>query len=151
VLNPKLCDNFLDSCAFDPKYSPESEASLEIFSLYESETILLSITHSNQKEIEHPNTPDWVKKQSQLLLYTIEVELTESERAQKSEIHRILTGNGLPEKMKQDSEHVFESAKYGGYFITTDERILRHRKTLAEVCLAKIVKPSEFLEIFHNT
>lgn len=151
MLNPKFCNNFLDSCAFDPKYSPESEASLQIFSLYESETILLSIAHSTQKEIEHPNTPSWVKKRSQILLYTIELELTESEHIKKSEIHRILTGNGKAEKMKQDSEHVFESAKYGGYFITTDERILKHREILAEVCMAKIVKPSEFLTILNNT
>lgn len=52
--------------------------------------------------------------------------------------------------MKQDSEHIFESAKYGGYFITTDERILKHREILSAVCMAKIVKPSEFLEIFYN-
>ena len=32
---------FLDSCAFDPQYSPEDKFS---------------------KEIEHPNTPIWVKK-----------------------------------------------------------------------------------------
>lgn len=86
MVDPRLYNNFLDSCAFDPKYSPESEASLQIFNLYENEKITLSITHSNQKELEHPNTPDWVKKQSQLLLYTIEVELTaqEYEKNQRS-------------------------------------------------------------------
>ena len=57
-INPKIRNNFLDSCAFDPKYSPQDVASQKIFELYKNGEMVLNIAHSNQKEIEHPNTPD---------------------------------------------------------------------------------------------
>jgi len=61
--NPKISNIFLDSCAFDPKYSPEDQASQEIFQRHKSDELrTLDIAHSNLKEIDHPNTPDWVKK-----------------------------------------------------------------------------------------
>jgi hypothetical protein len=48
------------------------------------------------------------------MIYTIETDLTPGERAQKAEIHRILTGNGNPEKHAADAAHVFEAGKYIG-------------------------------------
>lgn len=140
----------MDSCAFDPKYSPEDEASLRIFSLYEESAIVLNIAYSTTKEVEHPNTPSWVKKEAGALIYTIPTNLTQQEVAQKTEILKVLTGNGRPEKMEKDAEHVFEASKYCGYFITTDERILKKKGDLHALCAAIIVKPSEFLDIFLN-
>lgn len=153
-MNPRIRNNFLDSCAFDPKYSPEDEASQKLFELYKNRDIILNIAHSNQKEIEHPNTPDWVKKEALGMIYTIETSLTNGEKQQKIEILKILTGNGNPEKMKKDAEHVFEAGKYGGYFITTDERILKRKFSLEAICSVTIVKPSELLAIlamYENT
>jgi len=138
----------MDSCAFDPKYSPENDASLRIFSLYEESAIVLNIAHSTIKEIEHPNTPSWVKKEAGTMIYSIETSLTQKEIAQKTEILKVLTGNGKPEKMAKDAEHVFEASKYCGYFITTDERILKKKDDLQAFCAAIIVKPSEFLEVY---
>lgn len=153
-INPKIRNNFLDSCAFDPKYSPEDAASQKIFELYKNGEMVLNIAHSNQKEIEHPNTPDWVKTEALGMIYTIETSLTNGEQQQKQEILNILAGNGNPEKMKKDAEHVFEAGKYGGYFITTDERILKKKPDLEAICSAIIVKPSELLDIlamYENT
>jgi len=138
----------MDSCAFDPKYSPENDASLRIFSLYEESAIVLNIAHSTIKEIEHPNTPSWVKKEAGTMIYSIETSLTQKEIAQKTEILKVLTGNGKPKKMAKDAEHVFEASKYCGYFITTDERILKKKDDLQAFCAAIIVKPSEFLEVY---
>jgi hypothetical protein len=153
-INPRIRNNFLDSCAFDPKYAPEDQASLKIFQLYEDGELVLNIAHSNQKEIEHPNTPNWVKSAAQGMIYTIETSLTDQERSNKSQILSILAGNGNPEKMAKDAEHVFEASKYGGYFVTTDERILKKKPELEGICAATIVKPNELLDImaiYENT
>jgi hypothetical protein len=153
--NPKISNIFLDSCAFDPKYSPEDQASIKINQLDEIEELMgLKITHSNQREIDHPNTPDWVKRKAEKLIYSNKTGLTNNEIQQKAQILKILTGNGKPEKMANDAEHVFEVSKYCGYFITTDKRILNKKDELEKICSAIIVKPSEFLkiwEMYENT
>jgi predicted nucleic acid-binding protein len=146
--NPKISNIFLDSCAFYPKYSPEDRASQEIFQRHKSDELrALDIAHSNQKEIDHPNTPDWVKREAINLIRTIQTRLTPNELREKTEILSILARNGKPERMVDDANHVFEASKYGAYFITTDRRILDKRDELIKVCSAIIVKPSEFLKI----
>jgi hypothetical protein len=115
---------------------------------------LLQIAHSTQKEIEHPNTPRWVKQESSGLTYTIETSLTDGERKVQALILRILAGNGKLDNVFQDAQHVFEAAKYGSYFVTTDQRILQKGSELHSVCNVNIVKPSELLEIsgkYENT
>jgi len=146
-MDPKRTLNFLDSCAFDPKYSPEHEASEKLRRLSDEGVIVLNLAHSNQKEIAHPNTPDWVKREAAGHTYSIETSLTHSEIKQKAVINSILAGNGMPEKFAADATHVFEAGKYCGYFITTDERILKKKAQLEKVCAAVIVKPSQLLEI----
>lgn len=146
--DPRRRANFMDSCAFDPKYSPEDDASLRIFSLYKEGSIILNIAHSIVKEIAHPNTPSWVKKEAGAMIYTIQTSLTQNQVVQKRKILRVLTGNGKPEKMAKDAEHLFEASKHCGYFITTDERILQKKRDIHVFCEAIIVKPSEFLGFY---
>ena len=150
LLDPRRANSFLDSCAFDPKYAPEDEAAQEIRRIANEGGISVLLAHSNQKEIEHPNTPEDVKREARSMIYTIETDLTPGERAQKAAIHRILTGNGNPEKYAADAAHVFEAGKYIGYFITTDRRILEKRDQLRGVCPATIVIPSEWLRIYRE-
>jgi len=146
-VNPFHTNIMIDSCAFDPKYSPESEASEELLG---NNDLSIIVTHSNLKEIEHPNTPKRVKDLARSRVYTIQQTLTAKEIQTKSAIHQILTGNGKPEKMAQDAEHVFESQKYGGLFVTTDSRILSKRNELQKVSNAHILKPSELLAAVQN-
>ena len=153
-IDPRRSTSFLDSCAFDPKYSPEDEASNQIFQLYRKDELVLNIAHSTQKEIEHPNTPSWIKQEAMSFIYTIPTSLTPEEFARKAQILDILAGNGNPEKMRKDADHIFEAGKYGGYFITVDGRILKKKEAIEEICSATIVKPSEFLkvlEMYQNT
>jgi hypothetical protein len=147
AIAPSITNNFLDSCAFDPKYAPEDKASVELFDLYKKDKLLLQIAHSTQKEIEHPNTPAWVKAKAQNLIYTIQVQLTPNELAILRKIEAILAGNGKIENISQDARHVFEAQKYGSYFITTDARILDRAEALRKSCGVLIVKPSEFLAL----
>ena len=149
-IDPRRASNFLDSCAFDPKYTPEDAAARQIRELGGNGVVNLLLAHSIQKEIEHPNTPQDVKREAQGMIYTLETSLTQEERKRKANIHSILTGNGKPEKYKADATHVFEAGKYGGYFITTDQRILCKRQELSRVCSATIFTPSEWLQVLHE-
>ena len=141
----------MDSCAFDPKYAPEHEAAQAILSLGNEEQVILNLAHSNQKEIDHPNTPEDVKREAASMIFTLETDLTSDEITTKARIHAILTGNGKPEKYAADAAHVFEAGKYGGYFITTDERIMEKRGELRQVSPATVLRPSEWLKLFHET
>lgn len=151
VIDPRLTSNFLDSCAFDPKYAPEDDAAKQILTLGRDRQVNLVLTHSNHKEIKHPNTPTDIKREAAAMLHTIRVLLTPDELARKWRIHTILTGNGRPEKYAADAAHVFEAGKYVGYFITTDKRILTKRKQLLELSAATIFMPSEWLRAFQET
>ena len=147
-MNPLDSNIFIDSCAFDPKYTPEDKSAIEIFNLHENITVKLDlmIAHSTCKEIEHPNSPLWVKQRAMRLSYTIEVSLEPQERQRLHEIELILAGNGKIENIKEDAKHIFECQKYGSYFITTDERIISKRNKLKKFSII-IYKPSEFLNI----
>lgn len=149
-LDPKTVNIFLDSCAFDPKYEPENQAALVLFQRCESGDLVLQIAHSTQKEMEHPNTPRWVKQRANGLIYTINTSQTDGERKLKAKILTILAGNGKPENVSQDAQHVFEAAKYGSYFVTTDQRILKNKSELCSACDVDIVKPSELIEILET-
>jgi hypothetical protein len=146
-IDPSITNNFLDSCAFDPKYAPEDSASIELFDLYKQDKLLLQIAHSTQKEIEHPNTPAWVKAEAQNLIYTIQVQLTPNETEILHKIEVILAGNGKVENIAQDARHVFEAQKYGSYFITTDAKILDRAVALRAACGVLVITPSQFLAL----
>jgi hypothetical protein len=150
AVSPLIVNNFIDSCAFDPKYEPETSSSLEILKLSGETHFLLQIAHSTQDEIDHPNTPDWVKHQAQWLIYTIKGPLSPSEKTLLSDIETILAGKGKAESIRHDACHVFEPQKYGRYFITTDERILSRAQSLEGRCSITVLKPSEFLALVRN-
>src|SRR5215510_4907915 len=93
-VNPWITNSFLDSCAFDPKYHPEDQAAKELFRLHQTEHLGIILAHSNQKEVNHPNTPAWVKAKAARLIYTTSVILTSGESSRLSRIQAILAGNG---------------------------------------------------------
>jgi hypothetical protein len=138
---------FIDSCAFDPDNASEDAAAAEIFRIHQTEDLSLIIAHSTQKEIDHPNTPEWVKREARSKVYSVQVKLTAPEERLKARLLSILTGNGQPENMRQDAEHIFEAQKYGAYFVTTDHRLLKKAREVARECNLQILLPSEFLAI----
>ena len=92
LLDPRRANNFLDSCAFDPKYSPEDDAAQQIRALGKDGQVNLVLTHSNQEEIDHPNTPADVKREAAAMLYTIETSLNQDEVARKTRFMPSLPG-----------------------------------------------------------
>ena len=149
-MNPWFTNSFLDSCAFDPKYHPEDLAATELFRLHQTEHLGILLAHSNQKEVDHPNTPAWVKTKAVGLIYTTSVALTPGEKSRFTKIHTILTGNGKPENVTDDARHIFEAQKYGSYFVTTDERLLKRADEIRAECGVDILRPSQFLELVHH-
>ncbi len=149
-MNPWITNSFLDSCAFDPKYHPEDQVATELFRLHQTEHLRILLAHSTQKEVNHPNTPAWVKTKGAGLIYTTSVTLTPGEKSRLSRIHAILTGNGKPENVVDDARHVFETQKYGSYFVTTDAGLLKRAEEIKTECGVDILRPSQFLELVHN-
>jgi len=149
--DPRRTNTFLDSCAFDPKYHPEDVAAERIRLIRREVTISILLTHSNQKEIEHPNTPADVKAEAADMTFTNKPSLNPEEVGRQAEIHRVLTGNGKPEKYAADAQHISEAGRYGGgYFVTTDERILAKKSELLKLSGAIILKPSEWLRVYES-
>lgn len=147
--NPIISSNFLDTCAFDPKTEPEASCAREIFQLYEAGKVRLVLSHTNQKEMEHPNTPAEVKREAATMIFTIPASLTAQEKYLLSEIHLLLTGNSKPSAHWADATHIFESIKYVGCFITTDKRILGKKAEL-ESMGARILTPCEWMSCFSS-
>lgn len=145
--NPHLFNIMIDSCAFDPKHEPETSAADAIFKLSEAGHIDIVIAHSTLKEIDHPNTPEWVKNMARGQVYSLDVTLNQAEIAKLHCIESILAGNGKIESIKQDAHHVFEAQKYIRPFITTDNRILSRSTKLKEYCDVSIFLPSQYLEL----
>jgi hypothetical protein len=145
--DPRRTNIFIDSCAFDPKYAPEDIASERLFKLCEAGEINLTISHSNVKELEHPNVPPDVKRQANAKIYTIKVHLTEAELVLKEQILDLLAGKGRRDKMRQDAEHVFEAQKYGKFFVTADNGILKRKVELSQLCGVVVLLPSQMLSL----
>src|SRR5690242_4874939 len=112
-LGPFFSNILVDSCAFDPEYEPETSSALALFALCDRHDIALIVPHSVKAEIEHKNTPELKKRRARQRLYTIDTALTPDEGRRLSRIHAILTGNGKPEKVEADAQHIFEAQKYG--------------------------------------
>jgi hypothetical protein len=145
--DPRRSNNFLDTCAFDPKTEPEATCAWQIRKLFEEDKIRLILSHTNQKEIDHPNTPLSVKTQATATLFTLPVHITPKEVNTQRAIHQILRGNSNPLAHYADATHIAEAIKYGGCFITTDKRILLKRHSLEEIGVI-VLKPSEWMKKF---
>lgn len=137
---PQYTHTFMDSCAFNP-VQEEEPASRRI--LEKCSDII--VAHSVEKEMDHPNTPDNVKRLSKGFIYTIESDLTTEEIERRNEIRMLLQGNAKPGRHKNDADHLFELSKYGGgYFVTTDDRLLKHSDELFEKYFITTIKPSDY-------
>lgn len=150
MINPWNTNSMFDSCAFDPKYSPEHDCALKLHKLFSEKDVPILIAHSVKKELEHPNTPRWVKAEAAVRICSLKTTRTSVELSRLEKIHAILTGNGRPEKYLQDAEHVYEASKYGYYFVTTDRRILDKSVEISQIVAVKILLPSEFLRLLEQ-
>jgi hypothetical protein len=147
-------NNFIDANFFDRTGRRQEVIAVdEILSIRsnEEDPFTLLLPYSVQMEIEHPRTPEDVKRKAQDICYSIEVELTAHERATHDEIGALIQGNAQPGQHHKDAFHLVESDKYGGrYFITKDRRLLKKADEISKRLPhhLMVVKPSDFLAIY---
>jgi hypothetical protein len=60
------------------------------------------------------------------------VTLTDAERKLHQDIRDLLRGNATAGKHDRDAYHVVEASKYGGFFVTLDDRIIRKRPQIRQ-------------------
>lgn len=137
---PRYTHSFIDSCAFNP-CGIEEEASRRILEKWP----YILVAHSVQKELDHPNTPSDVKSRAIEFPYTIETDLTPELLKTKDEIRVLVQGNSKAGKHKGDADHLFELYKHGGgYFITTDQRLLSLSGELFKRYFITTIKPKDY-------
>ena len=139
---PRDTHSYFDSCSFD---GPEEQCSSRLLKLNEVGDIHLEIAHSVMKEIDHPNTPSHVKSLARHLVYTNDASLTPDQVQHRSEIRLLVQGNAEPEQHTSDADHIFDLAEHGGgYFITTDTRLLNLSDELFRQYFITTIKPCAY-------
>ena len=85
-----------------------------------------------------------------LQIFTIPTGLNSQEQDFRRRLATALQGNAAPGKHAADAYHLAEAAKYGGYVITHDERVLKKSGTLQDLLppSLQVVTLKRFLEIF---
>ena len=84
--------------------------------------------------------------------FSIRTGLTPQEQDTRRQIQAALQGNALPGKHSPDAQHLAEAAKYCGYFITHDQRILKRSGGLGSLLppTLNVVTLAEFMRLFDD-
>jgi hypothetical protein len=151
-LDPRICPVAIDANALDRDGSDRDRLVDRLLGLSEAGTINLIVPKGVRQEILHPRTPAGVQQGALPKIFTIGVGLNPDEQRQKRIITVELQGNAKPGKHEADADHLFEAAKYGGYFITHDHRILTRAGRLREVLPPSltVVTLTDFLTIYDD-
>lgn len=151
-LDPRICPVAIDANALDRDGSARDNLVDRLLGLSSVGTINLIVPKRVREEIQNPRTPAHVQEAALTKLFTIPVGLNSDERRRKQIIEQELQGNARPGKHMADADHLFEAAKYGGYFITHDQRILTRAGRLGEVLPPSltVVTLVDFLTIFDD-
>jgi hypothetical protein len=149
-LDPRICPVAIDANALDRDGSARDNLVDRLLALSSAVTINLIVPKRVREEIQNPRTPVHVQEAALPKLFTIPVGLNSDEQRRKRIIEQEFQGKARPGKHMADADHLFEAAKYGGYFITHDRRILTRAGRLGEVLPPSltVVTLVDFLAIF---
>jgi hypothetical protein len=86
-----------------------------------------------REEVNNRRAPQHKKDALLSKIFTISTGLTSEEQLFRARVAAALRGNAAPQKHAADAHHLAEAAKYCGYFITHDQRILG-RKLIKLLC-----------------
>jgi len=145
-IDPFCFNNFVDANILDEVADGEDAAVNEIVSLAGTGEITLLLPYSVQNELTNSNTPAHVRRAATHFLFSVEVELTDEERRRYRDLVAAVKGNAEEKNIAPDLFHVCEAAKYGGYFITRDKRLLARSDAIAAILQIDVVTPTEFLK-----
>ena len=145
-IDPCCFNNFVDANILDDAADGEDAAVSEIVELAQSEEITLLLPYSVQSELKNPKTPAHVQRAAAQFPFSLEVELTDGERCRYRVLVNAVKGDAEEKNIAPDLFHVCEAAKYGGYFITRDKRLLTRSGAIASILQIDVVTPTVFLE-----
>jgi hypothetical protein len=151
-LDPRKVNVLFDANAFDRGTGDGADID-RLLALKADGKIKLIAPRGVRQETQHSHTPASVRDVVSLQIFSLPVGLNSGERQELNCIRAILQGNASPGKHDDDARHVFEAAKYGGYFITHDRRINQTKRRELEAVLPPslwIVTLAEFLKIFDD-
>jgi hypothetical protein len=148
-LDPSKVNVAIDANAFNRDGGAHDQLVDRVLKLGAEGKIRLIAPQGVRREIEDPRTPRHVQDAILPQIFTIPTGLTVQEQDRRRKIEAVLQGNAKPGKHAADAAHVFEAAKYCGYFITHDERVLKRAGSYRELPPSlNIVTLARFLDIF---
>ena len=141
-----------DANAFNRDGGPGDANVDRLLALINAAEIVVVTPRTVRNEIEHPNTPAAVKAAAMPQIFTFSTGLTQGEVETARKIRAVMQGNAQPGKHDADAAHLAEAAKYGGYFITHDQRILAKLPELRQVVppSLQIVSLDDFIAIYDD-
>jgi predicted nucleic acid-binding protein len=149
-LDPRRVNVTIDANALDKDGAGRDALVDRLLALREADKIRFVIPAGVREEVQHPRTPQGVKDAVLPEIFTIPTGLNSQEQDFRRRVAAALQGNAAPGKHAADAYHLAEAAKYGGYFITHDERVLKRSGGLRDLLppSLQIVTLARFLEIF---
>jgi hypothetical protein len=151
-LDPRRVNVAIDANALNRDGSDHDKLVDRLLELGRTGAIKLIVPRGVRIETQDPRTPSHVSAPMQVQIFTLPTELTAQEADTRRRIEAELRGNAKPGKHAADAEHLSEAAKYGGYFITRDERVLKRSQGLGALLppSLQVVRLVTFLEIFDD-
>jgi hypothetical protein len=151
-LDPRICPVAIDANALNRDGGEHDDLVDRLLGLSSAGTIRLLLPKRVREEILNARTPTHIQKAALPQIFTISVGLNSDEQRRHRIIVQELRGNAKPGKHEADADHLFEAAKYGGYFITHDDRILTRAGRLGDVLPPSltVVTLKDFLAIFDD-
>jgi predicted nucleic acid-binding protein len=144
--NPLYVNNLIDANFVDHIAGKSWEPIRHILELYAAGEIQLIIPHSVLTELLSHRTPAAVRAVAQEFIFTIPTSLTVAERIQRDRLLQRAKGNAELKNIAADLSHVAEASKYGGYFITLDERLLKRAAVISDMVGVEVVTPEHFIK-----
>lgn len=145
-IDPLYVNNLIDANILDDVADGQDAAVQEIVRLTDNGEITVLLPYSVRDEVKNANTPAHVRSAADLFVFSEQVNLTEGEKRQYQTLVAAAKGTAEEKNIAADLFHVCEAAKYGGYFITRDKRLLARSAVIEKILQIDIVSPNEFLE-----
>lgn len=151
-LDPRSCNVAIDANALNRDGSAHDARVARLLDLHAAGIIRLMLPKGVREEIQNPRTPAHIRAVTAPMIFSYSVGLNSGEQREHRLIEQELQGNAEPGKHAADADHLFEAAKYGGYFITHDRRILGRSSNMRNLLppSLNVVTLASFLEIFDD-
>lgn len=149
-LDPRICSVALDANALDKDGGARDALVDRLLSLMKAGEIKFVQPNTARKQTLHPNTPSAVRGVMTAQIFTLPTELTPDEQTRRREVLIVMRGNSTTNRHDADADIIFDAAKYGGYLITEDRRILDNRAKLEKIIRLPlcIVSLADFLALY---